>query len=476
MNLKKELSLKVPGIHRGFFITLEGIDGAGKSTQIELLAQALRQHGLNPLTTREPTAGPWGQKIRHTNPQGKLSAAEELDYFVRDREEDVAHFAPALLAGRPVVADRYIMSNVAYQTARGLSEAKIWRANQAFPQPDLVVILEVPVEMGLKRILASRPGGLEAAFEEQGYLTQVKKVFDCQRGDHIVRLDGLAPPQQITELIVAELMRRNLIFSKPLELVDSHCHLSDPALATDLDAVLVRAQEVGISTIVNIGLGLENSRQVLAQAQSHPQLRPVLGWHPHEADDFTPQKGKELMELAQDPSVVGFGEIGLDFALNHSTCANQLRAFESLLEIAAELKLPVVIHSREAFSETLTLLEKYAHLLTQGGVIHCFNRGWDEAQAYLDLNFYLSLPGCLTYPRTEDLSQAARLIPANRLLVETDAPYLTPVPLRGRTNEPAHMIWTLMHLARLRGTTAQEIAAQTTANTHKLFNLMETNT
>ena len=474
MNLKKELSLKAPGINRGFFITLEGIDGAGKSTQIELLAQALRELGLDPLTTREPTSGPWGQKIRQSTPQDKLSAAEELDYFVRDRAEDVAHFGPSLLAGRPVVADRYILSNVAYQTARGLSEAKVWRENQAFPQPDLVVILEIPVEIGLKRILDSRPGGLEAAFEEESYLTRVKKVFDCQRADHIFRVDGLAPPQQITDIILAELMSRNLIFKEPLDLIDSHCHLSEPALAPDLDAVLDRAKAVGISTIINIGLGLENSRQVLSQAHSHPTLHPVLGWHPHEADDFTPQKGKELMKLAQDPAVVGFGEIGLDFALNHSTCQNQLRAFESLLEIAAELKLPVVIHSREAFSETLALLEKYAPLLTRGGVIHCFNRGWAEAQAYLDLNFYLSLPGCLTYPKTEDLSQAARLIPQNRLLVETDAPYLTPVPLRGRTNEPAHLIWTLLHLARLRGTTALEIATQTTLNTRKLFNLMET--
>lgn len=471
MSLKKELDLKAPGIHRGFFITIEGLDGAGKSTQVELLACALRKIGLAPLTTKEPTAGPWGQKIRLQTSPG-LTAEEELDYFVRDRDEDVSRFGPELLAGRPVVADRYILSNVAYQTARGVAEGRVRKANQNFPKPDLTVILEIPVEEGLKRIARSREGGLDRVFEEENFLKRVQTVFQRQNSPEILRLNGLAPPERITELIMEELRARDLVFVVPKpSFIDSHCHLSSSDYKEDLGQVLQRAEQAGVNTMLNVGLGPENSRQVLALAERYPHLRPVVGWHPHEADDLNESGLQEIIGLAQDPRVVGFGEIGLDFALMHSSRANQLRAFESFLEAATSLNLPVVIHTREAFEETLFLLKKYTPHLKKGGVIHCFNRSWDEAQAFLDLNFYLSIPGSLTYPKSTDLALAVPLIPENRLLVETDAPYLTPVPLRGHRNEPGYVVWTLIHLARLRKTGVAEMAALTTANTRRLFDL-----
>jgi TatD DNase family protein len=167
--------------------------------------------------------------------------------------------------------------------------------------------------------------------------------------------------------------------------------------------------------------------------------------------------------------VAALGEIGLDFAVGRSSRAAQLRAFESLLEAAVGLGRPVVIHSRNALDETLRFLNKYAHRLKRGGLIHCFTLGLDAAKAYLDLGFYLSLPGVLTYPQNLDLRAAVRDLPDDRILVETDAPYLAPVPFRGRRNEPAHLLWTLKTLAEIKGWTLTEAARQTTANNRALF-------
>jgi TatD DNase family protein len=224
-----------------------------------------------------------------------------------------------------------------------------------------------------------------------------------------------------------------------------------------------------VTEIFNVGLGPDNCRAVLAQAAGRPELRPVLGWHPHEAEDFNPQGLRELMDLAGRPEVTALGEIGLDFAVGRSSRAAQLRAFESLLDAAIGLDRPVVIHSREALDETLRLLRKYAPRLKRGGLIHCFTLGLDAARAYLDLGFHLSLPGVLTYPQTRELKAAVRDLPDDRLLVETDAPYLAPVPFRGRRNEPAHLLWTLKALAEVKGWSLIKAARQTTANTRALF-------
>ena len=472
MNLK-EIKFRAPGLNRGFFIALEGLDGAGKSTQVRLLSEALAELGLEPLALKEPTDGVWGQKIREMARQGRqgLSPEEELELFVRDRAENVAqNIAPALLAGRPVIADRYILSNIAYQSALGLSEGRIQKANAAFPWPDLTVILNTPVETGLARIASGREGGPDIAFENRDYLSRVKEVFDRQHFPGLIRVDGQGEPQSITGQIVAALREKGFIRPEPLEIIDSHCHLSMSDF-DDLDQVLERARRLGVKDMLNIGLGPENSRRVLQMAREYPQLKPTVGWHPHEADDFSPAGLKEILELARQPEVRGFGEIGLDFCLMHSGRKKQLIAFESLLEAAADLDMPVIIHSREAFEETLALLEKYAPRLKRPGVIHCFTRGWEEAGAYLDLGFYLSLPGVVTFPKSRELQEAAAKIPADRLLVETDAPYMTPAPFRGRRNEPAHLYYHLKALADIRQISLEETAALTTANARRLFRL-----
>ena len=472
MNYKKEIFWRKPGFNRGFFLTLEGLDGAGKTTQLRLLAEALRARGLDPLTTREPTSGPWGQKIRELAKTGRqgLSPDEELDYFVRDRAEDVEVIVPALLAGRPVLADRYILSNVAYQAALGLDPGHILKRNGSFPWPDLIVILEIPVEEGLRRIASGREGGLDAAFEERHYLEKVRAVFDDPgHPGPILRLDGLAEPAEITRRIVEEIERR-FIRDESFEIIDTHCHLS-PGDYPDLDDVLRRARSAGVKAMLNVGLGPENSAEVLRLAEEHADLHPVLGWHPHDADQFTPRGLRELVDLAKRPGVVAFGEIGLDFALMHSSRDNQLLAFESLLEAAAGLDLPISIHSRDAFEETLSLLRKYAPRLKRSGVIHCFAQGWDEARAYLDLGFYLSLPGVVTFPKSSELRETAALIPADRLLVETDAPYISPAPFRGRRNEPSFLVYHLTALAEARKITLTEAARLTTANARRLFRI-----
>ncbi|MDR2935701.1 MAG: YchF/TatD family DNA exonuclease, partial [Candidatus Adiutrix sp.] len=398
-----------------------------------------------------------------------LSPARELDYFVRDRAEDVnLNIGPALMAGRPVLADRYILSNVAYQSARGLAEETILKANAPFPRPDFTVLVEVPVSLGLARI-AGRSGGREAGFEEENYLEKVRAAFDRQAGPDLFRADGRADAETILAVILAELRRRSLLLDEPPRFIDSHCHLAGPEFAGRLDEVLARARAAGVTEIFNVGLGPDNCRAVLAQAAGRPELRPVLGWHPHEAEDFSPKGLRELLELAGRPEVAALGEIGLDFAVGRSGRAAQLLAFESLLDAAAGLDRPVVIHSREALDDTLRLLRKYAPSLRRGGLIHCFTLGLDAARAYLDLGFHLSLPGVLTYPQSRELRAAVRELPDDRLLVETDAPYLAPVPFRGRRNEPAHILWTLKALAEAKGWTLNEAARRTTANTRALF-------
>ncbi|MDL2259759.1 dTMP kinase [Deltaproteobacteria bacterium OttesenSCG-928-K17] len=471
-NFKKEINLRAPGLNRGFFIVIEGLDGAGKSTQVKLLAEALKRAGYDPAELKEPTDGPFGQKIRAMAREGRrgLGPEEELALFIQDRAEDVAeNIAPALLAGRPVICDRYILSNVAYQSALGLDEKFILKQNERFPWPDLTVILETPVETGLGRIAANRAGGADAAYEAPDFQARVKKSFDRQNFPGLLRLDGRLAPEQITALIMAELKRLNFMPKPAPRIIDSHCHLCSKAFKDDLNQVLDRAEMVGVTDIINIGLGPENSRQVLALADKRPWCRPVIGWHPHEADELTPEGLADIISLAGDPRVLAFGEIGLDYALMHSEKSTQLKVFEELLEAAVSLNLPVVIHSREAFDDTYRLLKKFAPRL-KSVLIHCFTRGWEEAEAYLELGFYLSIPGVISYPKNEEMRAAAAKIPDDRLMIETDAPYLTPVPFRGRRNEPSYLIYHLMALAELRGKPLEELAALTSANAKNFFN------
>jgi len=258
---------------------------------------------------------------------------------------------------------------------------------------------------------------------------------------------------------------------KPI-LVDSHAHLEFPKLGEDLPGVLARAWEAGLCAIVAVGSGrgLDSARESADLASRESRVWSTAGLHPHDASQWSGSAGQELESLARIKRVVAVGETGLDFHYNHSTPDAQRIAFAEQIRLARRLKLPLVIHSREAEEETLSILsrEKADEV---GGVIHCFSGGPDMAEKALDLGFYISFSGTLTFPKAEGLRRIAASIPLDRILIETDAPYLAPVPLRGKRNEPAYVHHTAQKLADLRGLSLDEIARITAQNACRLFGI-----
>jgi TatD DNase family protein len=251
-------------------------------------------------------------------------------------------------------------------------------------------------------------------------------------------------------------------------LADAHAHLDEPQLRNQKEAVLSRARGAGVSLIVNVGIGQENSRRVVETAARYPEVFATVGVHPHGAASVKQHDLEALAQLTAHPKVVAVGEIGLDFYRRRSPEKVQEHWFREQLALAHELGKPVVIHTREATTATLKILQEgRRHLL--GGVMHCFQGNLDEAEAFLDLGFFLSFSGVLTFPKAEPLRQVARRLPLGRILVETDCPYLAPQPWRGKVNEPAYVAATAAALAQLRGLTLEETAHLTWQNTLAAF-------
>ncbi len=249
--------------------------------------------------------------------------------------------------------------------------------------------------------------------------------------------------------------------------IDSHCHLDDARFADDLDAVLDRATAVGITRILSIGTGdgpPEIDRAVRI-AEKYEQVYATVGVHPHDASKVTPQTLDDLRELAAHPKVVAYGEIGLDYHYDFSPREVQREVFVAQLKLAADLKLPITIHTREAWDDTMAILREN---WTGQGIMHCFTGDPAQAQGALDMGFHLSYGGVLTFKTAENVRESARITPDDRLLIETDAPYLAPIPHRGKRNEPSMMVETARKLAEVRGTTRDRIAAITTANFERL--------
>jgi len=257
-----------------------------------------------------------------------------------------------------------------------------------------------------------------------------------------------------------------------IRLADTHAHLDLPEILPDRDAVLHRAREAGVELIINVGIGLENSREALATARKYPGLRAAVGVHPHGAASLKDGDLEALTPLAADPLVVAVGEIGLDFYRRRSPEETQKHWFQKQLEWAHGLEKIVIIHTREATAATLKILQDFRSQL-HGGVMHCFGGSWQEARAFLDLGFYLSFAGPLTYPKAEALREVARKIPLDRVLLETDSPYLPPQPWRGKRNEPAYVAATARQLAEARGLSLEEAARATWENSLKAFGLEE---
>ncbi len=240
----------------------------------------------------------------------------------------------------------------------------------------------------------------------------------------------------------------------------------------DQEAVVARARQAGVRLIINVGISLKNCRQVLETADKYPQVFATLGVHPHGVKSLKYENLEQLTALAAHPKVVAVGEIGLDFYRRRSPEEVQKYWFRELLEWAGGLKKPVVIHTREATSETLSILQEFRPRLA-GGVMHCFGGSLAEARAFLDLGFFISFSGVLTYPKAEPLRQVAKQLPLDRILVETDCPYLAPQAWRGKRNEPAYVLATARTLADLHNLTPEDLAERTWQNTLAAFGLME---
>ena len=256
-----------------------------------------------------------------------------------------------------------------------------------------------------------------------------------------------------------------------MRLVDSHCHLDDRQFDQDRDEVIRRALEAGVEWMLAIGSGdgPPDLECAVRLAEAHPAIRATVGVHPHDAAKASEETFAALRALLDHPKVLALGEIGLDYHYNFSPPETQRQVFARQLELARQARKPVVIHTREAWPDTLSLLRE--HWVGSGlpCVMHCFSGGPEEASQCLELGFYLSFAGVVTFPKALRVQEAARLTPRDRLLIETDAPYLAPVPMRGRRNEPAYVVHTLRRLAELRGESAEELAAATTANFRRVF-------
>lgn len=257
-------------------------------------------------------------------------------------------------------------------------------------------------------------------------------------------------------------------------LIDSHAHIDLPEFNKDRDQVLERARRRGVAAVINVGLDAESSRQALAMAKKYDDIFVAVGFHPHEASKMKEGDLDSLAELTEDARVVAIGEIGLDFYRNLSPREAQLEAFKKQLELAVELKLPVVVHCRQAHREVYDILSDWVKANpadNRRGVIHCFSGDIDMARRYIELGFYISLAGSVTYPSAGELVGVAREVPLERLLLETDAPFLAPQARRGKRNEPAYMVHTAEKVAEIRGAPVAAVAEAATSNTIELFRL-----
>jgi TatD DNase family protein len=254
-------------------------------------------------------------------------------------------------------------------------------------------------------------------------------------------------------------------------LIDSHAHLDMEDFDADRDPVIQRARSGGICQIITVGVDLASSRKAIEIANNYEFVYATVGYHPHNAKEAAVRDLEKLRALGSLPKVVAWGEIGLDFFRRHSPRDQQVEAFERQLDMASEQGLPVIIHDRDAHTDLLRILKSRKR--EYRGVIHCFSGNYDLAMELIELGFYISFPGTVTYKNAVDTQTAASRIPLDRLLVETDCPYLTPVPFRGKRNEPLYVKHTAEKIVLLRQLQFEQLAEATSANTRRLFNLPE---
>jgi len=254
-----------------------------------------------------------------------------------------------------------------------------------------------------------------------------------------------------------------------LMFIDSHCHLNYKGLIEDQPAVLDRARAAGVSTMLNISTRESEWDDVVATAERDADVWATIGIHPHEADQHPDVDAAKLIAKARHPRVIGIGETGLDYFYDKSDRARQQKSFRSHIWASRETGLPLIVHTRDAEADTAAILAEEMGKGPYPGVIHCFTASGDFADKALELGLYISISGIVTFKNAKDLQETAARLPADRLLIETDSPFLAPIPHRGKTCEPGYVADTARFLANLRGVSVEELAAQTSANFRTLF-------
>jgi TatD DNase family protein len=253
-------------------------------------------------------------------------------------------------------------------------------------------------------------------------------------------------------------------------LIDSHAHLDMKQFDPDRDQVIDRAVSADVRHIITVGIDIISSRNAVKLAAHYPYIFATVGIHPHNADNANKDDLEQIALIAQHEKIIAVGEIGLDFFRNRSARKRQIEVFTHQLAIATSLDLPVVIHDREAHTETVNILSSFKRDGVHG-MIHCFSGDYKLAHTFIKMGYYISIPGTVTFNNASQTQDVVRKIPLNRLLLETDAPFLTPLPHRGKRNEPSYIIHTAQKIAKLRGISFEEISYQTSKNVCELFNL-----
>jgi len=251
--------------------------------------------------------------------------------------------------------------------------------------------------------------------------------------------------------------------------IDTHAHLDFDRFDEDRDEVIQAAYDAGVKRIVNIGADMESSRNSVNLAKKYDFIYAAVGVHPHDVKEISPEDYDELKELAQNDKVVAIGEIGLDYYYDNSPRGEQQEAFKIQLQLAKELNLPVVIHSRDAKEDTLAILEEHAKGLE--GIVHCYAYDLATAKRVIDMGFYLAFGGVITFNNAKDLRAVVKEIALDKILIETDAPYLTPAPHRGKRNESKFVIHVAKKIAEIKGIDVAEVAEKTTENAKNLLGI-----
>jgi TatD DNase family protein len=256
-----------------------------------------------------------------------------------------------------------------------------------------------------------------------------------------------------------------------MELIDTHCHLTFDDLAGDIDAVIERSVAASVTSWITVGTDPGHNTKAIELAQKYDNMYATVGVHPHDAKEVTGQAIRQLNALAQNKKVVAIGETGLDFHYDHSPRDKQAEVFKSHLQLASELALPVIIHSRESFDQTMEILQQSGPDLKKV-VFHCFSGSTEQAKIVLDTGFYISFTGVVTFKNAESTRRAAEIVPLDRLMLETDCPYMSPEPMRKqKINEPALMVHTAKFLAELKGMDLSDFASAVTTTSKAFFNL-----